>query len=131
MNILSFSTLYQPIIYALVYSLVSLAITFYLDKKHKFDNIGIFKHYLLVGLGVVLPLIDLIETWIGIGYEANPFFIQNGFNVFLMSYALRAGISLSLGWISKNKNNRWYLALACINIMQIIVIIMNLISLIV
>lgn len=130
MQILHFFSTYPTISYTLVYGLVSLSVTYVLYKKHKFENVDRFQHYALVGMGIVLPFIDLIETCIGIEYELNPFFQHHGVKAFIISYVSRAGASLFLGWVSKHKYRKMYLVLTFWDTIHILVITMNFIAMV-
>lgn len=93
------------------YVSISLVIFYILYRKGSFNQVGKIKYFLLVGIGIVFPFIDIIETWIGFEHEGNPFLlwsIENlpigyGWSLFILQHLVLSFLALYLGWKGKSQ----------------------------
>ena len=98
-----------------LYTFFSLIIWYTLYRRGAFNTVGRIKHYLLVGIGIVFPLVDIIETKLALenNYEGNPLVIwcisnlPNGYgwNLFILIHLIMSALAFCLGWIGKSEEN--------------------------
>lgn len=124
-------------LYVSVSGIVSAIVSYVLYRRGMFDRVGRNSRFLLVGIGTIFPFIDVIETWIGFEYEANPLiksYGEYGWLVFIFVHLAASFIAfLSLfyvDWTGKSKNKICTRAtLGWLDIFWMIVVITNAFSL--
>jgi len=95
----------------LIYFLIPLIIVYFMYRRGKFKKIGRIRYLLLVGIGVIFPFIDVIQTELAIGYEGNPivsWYISSlpegyGWALFILGHLALSVLAFWLGWIGRSE----------------------------
>lgn len=94
----------------LLYGFISFLITYLLHRRGRFKVVRKNEIRILAVLGVILPFVDVVETWFGYEHEGNPFVIhtigllaEGGWLIFILSHVVASMLVVILGWRSMSE----------------------------
>ena len=115
----------------LLYMTISAIVFYWLFRRSTFKNYSRKWHFLCVGIGIIFPWVDVVQTWFGIEHEGNLLVRllvvrEYGWLLFVVVHLLLSVLAFYLGWIGKAENNvDERSALAFLAIFLVILVVMN------